>query len=149
MLSTKKREQMELVDNLLKSSRRILVVDDEQAIRDALLDMLSFMGHKAVAASNGIEALNLFLRSSFDLVLTDYQMFGMDGLALAFHIKKRSADTPVVLITGESKEGIMEKLKGKNVDFVLFKPFRLEEIQETVERLLEHGTSEREISNYQ
>ncbi len=132
------------VDNLHKGgTRRILVVDDEKVIRDVLVDALSLFGCKVDVASNGIEGLDLFLRSSFDLVLTDWHMPGMDGLTMAFNIKRRSANTPIVLITGGAKEGIMEKLKGSGVDFVLFKPFGLDQIRETVQMISDHGALER------
>ena len=116
---------------------QILVVDDSKAIRDVLSKMLSFMGLHVAVASNGNEGLHLFVSNSFDLVLTDVQMPGMDGWTLASHVKDKSPDTPVVLVTGEEKRGIMEKLKGSCVDSVLFKPFRLEDVQAVVQKMLD------------
>jgi CheY-like chemotaxis protein len=125
--------------------RKILVVDDSKAIRDLLSNVLPFMGFHAAVASNGNEGLHLFLSNSFDLVLTDVQMPGMDGWTLALHVKDKSPDTPVVLVTGEEKKGIMEKLKGSCVDSVLFKPFRLEDIQEMIQKMLGNRTLQRGI----
>lgn len=119
---------------------KILVVDDSKAIRDLLSNVLSFMGYHTAVASNGNEGLHLFLTNSFDLVLTDVQMPGMDGWSLALHVKDKSPDTPVVLVTGEEKKGIMEKLKGSSADSVLFKPFGLEDIQETIQKMLGNRT---------
>ena len=124
---------------------QILVVDDSKAIRDVLSKMLSFMGFHVAVASNGNEGLHLFLTNSFDFVLTDVQMPGMDGWTLAFHVKDKSPDTPVVLVTGEEKKAIMEKLKGSCADSVLFKPFRLEDIQEMVQKMLGNRTLRRGI----
>jgi len=124
---------------------KILVVDDSKAIRDLLSNMLSFMGFYVAVASNGNEGLHLFLTNSFDLVLTDVQMPGMDGWTLAFQVKDKSPDTPVVLVTGEEKKAIMEKLKGSCVDSVLFKPFRLEDFQEMVQKMLGNRTLQRGI----
>jgi len=124
---------------------KILVVDDSKAIRDLLSNVLSFMGFCVAVASNGNEGLHLFLTNSFDLVLTDVQMPGMDGWTLAFHVKDKSLDTPVVLVTGEDKKAIMEKLKGSFVDSVLFKPFRLEDFQEMVQKMLGNRTLQRGI----
>ncbi len=101
---------------------RILIVDDAKATRDALSNIFSFIGFKVDVASNGNEGLNLFSKNSFDLVITDLQMPGMDGWTLAFHVKDKSPDTPVVLVTGEEKKNIMEKLKGSCVDSVLTSP---------------------------
>ena len=59
----------------------------------------------------------------FDLILTDLRMPGMDGWTLAFHIKSKSPDTPVVLMTGEGENKIMQELEGSCVDIAVFKPF--------------------------
>lgn len=118
---------------------RILIVDDTKVIRDTLSDMLSVMGFDVAVASSGHEGLDLFLKNSFDLVLTDLQMPDMDGWTLAFSIKEESPNTPVVLITGEEKRRVMEELEGSCVDSVMFKPFALEDIQETVQQLLHTG----------
>jgi len=116
--------------------RRILVVDDEKAIRDVLSSILSFTGYKVIVASNGDEGLNLFLENPMDLVLTDLDMPGLDGVSLALFIKDKSPSTPVVLITGSDKEDVMERLRGDCVDSVMFKPFSLDDVQETVQRIL-------------
>ena len=121
---------------------RILVVDDEKNIRDILSKALSYMGFEVSVASSGNEGLNLFLRNSFDLVLTDLQMPGLDGWTLALHIKDKSPNTQVVLITGSEKKAVMDKLEGSCVDSVMFKPFTLEEIQETVKIMLDERLSE-------
>jgi CheY-like chemotaxis protein len=119
----------------------ILVVDDEQAIRAALADTLAFLGHEVATASNGTEGLRLFLKDSFELVVTDVQMPGMDGWTLAQRIKDASPITPVVLITGSGKEMILRKLKGNSIDSVLFKPFTLEDLQQTLQGMLDNTIS--------
>ena len=124
------------------NNKRILVVDDDRAIRDILSDVLSFMGFSVAVARSGNEGFDLFLKDRFDLVLTDLRMPGMDGWELAFHIKSRAPNTPVVLITGQQKEEVMESDKGDRVDFVLFKPFELKEMQKTVHRMLGVHSSE-------
>lgn len=118
---------------------RILIVDDEKAIRDILSEMLFVMGFEVTVAGSGHEGLELFLKNSFDLVLTDLQMPGIDGWTLAFNIKEKSPSTRVVLITGSEKKAVMEKLKGSCVDSVMFKPFTLEDIQETVRIMLDEN----------
>jgi DNA-binding NtrC family response regulator len=69
----------------------------------------------------------------FDLILTDLRMPGMDGWTLASHIKSKSPDTPVVLMTGEEENKIMQELEGSCVDIAVFKPFRFEEIEKTIQ----------------
>jgi CheY-like chemotaxis protein len=119
----------------------ILVVDDEQAIRAALADTLAFLGYEVATASNGTEGLRLFLDNSFELVVTDVQMLGMDGWTLAQRIKEASPNTPVVLITGSEKEMILKKAKGNSIDSVLFKPFTLEDLQQTLQGMLDNTIS--------
>jgi len=116
---------------------RILIVDDDKEIRDILSKMMALMDFEVVLASDGSEALDLFLQNPFDLIFTDLRMPRMDGLTLAFHVKRKSPDTPVVLITGEEKNQIMQKLEGSCVDIAMFKPFRLEEIKKTIQVTLE------------
>ena len=121
---------------------KILIVDDSKDIRDILSKVLSLMGFEAAVASNGNEALNLFLTNSFDLVLTDLEMPDLDGWTLALHIKDKSPNTPVVLITGSEKEAVMERLKGSCIDSILFKPFMLEDIEKTVQIMLDERLGE-------
>ena len=116
--------------------KRILLADDNKAIRDLVSGFLEFIGYEVALAINGMEALAVFLRSTFDLVLTDYEMPAMDGLSLAGHIKTRSPNTPVILLTGADRETVMKKVEKGPVDSVLFKPFMLEDLQKTVQNAL-------------
>jgi DNA-binding NtrC family response regulator len=121
----------------MSAMNKILIVDDEKAIRNCLSEMLSFMGFDVAVASSGDEALNLFHTDSFDLVLTDLEMPDMDGWALALHIKEKWPHIPVVLITGAEERYVMERMKESCVDYVMFKPFALWEMQKTLKTLLE------------
>ena len=126
-------------------SKRVLVADDNKAIRDAVTWFIEFMGFEVAPAANGIEALAVFLESSFDLVLTDFQMPAMDGLRLASHIKERSPSTPVILLTGCDRETVWRDAERALVDSVIFKPFRLEDLKRAVQGALalrerEHGS---------
>jgi CheY-like chemotaxis protein len=120
---------------------RILVVDDEKSIRALLLEFLSMMDYDAVAFGNSDEALNQFQKGSYDLVLTDLEMPGMDGLTLARYIKNRSPETPVVLVTGQRPEAFSDRLSKGCIDSVIFKPFRLDAIQKKVQGILKNKFS--------
>ena len=124
------------------SSNRILVVDDERDIRNLFSKVLSFLGYEVAVASSGTEALNLFLANPFDLIITEFQMLGIDGWTLASNIKKGFPNTPVLMITGQVNDGVMEKIKGSSVDCVMFKPSRLEDILKAVHRLLDARSEE-------
>jgi len=117
-------------------SRRILVAEDNKNIQHVVSMFLDFMGFEVALAGNGVEALSLFLKNSFDLVLTDLEMPIMDGWSLTHCIKERSPNTPVVLMTGADKETVWKKVERGSVDSVIFKPFRLEDFKRTVQRAL-------------
>jgi DNA-binding response OmpR family regulator len=120
--------------------RQLLVVDDDTDIQKLLSRTFALMGYDVNLAGNGREAMNLFLANSYDLVITDFQMPLMDGSQLSHLVKERSPSTPVVMITGGFDDARLEKLKGRNIDAVLLKPFKLKEIQETVRSLLSSGS---------
>jgi CheY-like chemotaxis protein len=114
--------------------RRILVVDDEPFVCDAVKMMLAFDGHQVDSAGSGKEALELFEKGKYDLVITDYAMPAMKGDELAVAIKSRAPAQPVVMITAYA-----EMLKASNnplrgVDFIISKPFLLENLREAISK---------------
>jgi CheY-like chemotaxis protein len=113
-------------------SKRILLADDNKVVQNLVSEFLEFLGYEVALAINGIEALAVFLTSTFDLVLTDLDMPAMDGLRLAGHIKARSPNTPVILMTGAERETVLKKVEKRPVDSVIFKPFMLEDLQSAV-----------------
>jgi CheY-like chemotaxis protein len=128
--------------------RRILVVDDDKGIRDAMAGVLGEMGYDVAAAADGDEALVLLQNSTVGLVLTDLNMPGMDGLSLARRIKKDSS-TPVVLITASDRRSVEARLKDSVVDSVLFKPFRVEELTAVVAKAFSAITYSEELNSFQ
>lgn len=116
--------------------RRILIVEEEELIRVLLSTFLSKAGYEVITAVNGEKGLYLFLKGSFDLVLSDLTMPGMDGWLFARLIKNKSPNTLVGLMTGWGQEEITAKMKGSAVDFVLFKPPRLVELLNTIENIM-------------
>ncbi len=115
--------------------RRILVVDDEPLVCDAVKLMLDFDGHEVETACSGKEALAKLEQDRFDLVITDYEMPGMKGDELAAAIKARDAQQAVVMITAyaELLQSSRNPLLG--VDFLLSKPFLLENLREAVAKV--------------
>jgi len=76
---------------------KILVVDDNNALRILLSKMLSRLGFEVASADGGENGLRIFLRNEFDMVFSGYEMPGMDGVAFARSIKKKSPRTRVVI----------------------------------------------------
>jgi len=83
-------------------SGKILVVDDD-SFRNVVSKMLCWLGYAVLSADSGEKGLALFLKNKFDLVMTDFNMSGMDGIHLADYVKKKSPSTQVVLMTGVDK----------------------------------------------
>jgi len=112
--------------------RRILVVDDEPFVCDAVKMMLAFDGHSVETAGCGKDALAMFEKDKFDLVITDFAMPAMKGDELALAIKARDPHQPVVMITAYAE---MLQTSGKSlpgVDFMISKPFLLENLREAI-----------------
>ena len=114
--------------------RRILVVDDEPFVCDAVKMMLTFDGHQVETAGNGKEALALFQKGRFDLVITDFAMPAMKGDELAAAIKALSPTQPVVMITAYAE--MLQTSAGSmpGVDFIISKPFLLDNLREAIAR---------------
>jgi two-component system response regulator HydG len=117
------------------SRKRILVVDDEPFVCDAVKMMLNFDGHTVETAHNAKEALAMFEEGKFDLVITDFAMPAMKGDELAAAIKARAPNQPVVMITAyaEMLQSSGNPLKG--VDFIISKPFLLENLREAIAKV--------------
>jgi CheY-like chemotaxis protein len=111
---------------------RILVIDDDPAVRDVLASILAKAGHDVAHAGGGREGLELFQTTTFDLVFTDLGMPDMSGLEVAATVKEQSPTTAVVMITGWGMELDEEKLKQEGVDFLLCKHFDLVTVQNSV-----------------
>ena len=121
---------------MITGSQKILVVDDDDTIRDIVSKMLCRLGFEVSSADNAKSGLALLLNNKFDLVITDFSMSGMDGIHLAYYIKEESPSTQVVLMTGHEKEVILSRIRDTAVDQALFKPFTLAEMDVTVHGLL-------------
>ena len=127
--------------------RRILVVDDEPLVCDAVKMMLDFDGHDVKTASSGKDALAMLEQGQFDLVITDFEMPVMKGDELAAAIKARSPKQPVVMITAyaEMLQASGNPLAG--VDLIISKPFLLENLREAIAKVTPGGAGSRAGTN--
>ena len=122
----------------------ILVVDDEQSMREFLAIMLEKEGHTVQTASSGKAALKLMETEIFSLVITDIKMPGMSGIELLETIQRISPDTQVLMITAYgSTDNAVEAMKKGAFDYIL-KPFKIDEIKLIIRNALEqhHLTQE-------
>ncbi len=110
--------------------QRILVVDDEENIALILQESLEGLPHCQVAiATSGTQALQMFEQQPFDLLITDYRMPEINGIALATHVRQLYPQTAIVMITAYSSAELYEQAAHAAVRRVLDKPVKLAEIR--------------------
>jgi two-component system, NtrC family, response regulator PilR len=125
---------------------KILVVDDEQSMREFLEIMLKKEDYKVSLASNGEEVLKLLERDIFDLVLLDVRMPKMDGIAVLKKIKALAPETIVIMITAyASHDTAVKAMKEGAYDYIT-KPFKIDEIKLIIENALEKKNLQKENS---
>ena len=112
--------------------KRILVVDDEPFICEAVRMMLEFDGHQIETVSSGPEALLMLEKGGFDLVITDFSMPGMEGNELAVKIRARDPKLPIMMITDYAEMLFASKTPLDAVDCVISKPFLLEDLRAAI-----------------
>jgi DNA-binding NtrC family response regulator len=115
---------------------RILVVDDEEALRTVLSSELEGEGYNVAMAADGEEAITILNSRDFDLILLDIKMPNVDGFEVLKHVKQNKPATKVIMLTGfaDLKNAIESKKLGAE-DFVS-KPYDLVDLLTTVERVL-------------
>jgi CheY-like chemotaxis protein len=121
---------------------RVLVVDDDENIREILKDLLLMSGHHVILCSNGEEALQSFYEEEFDLVITDLGMPGISGWEVTKRIKRTHPQKPVVIISGWGAQLSEEEIRSSQVDLVLPKPFNLDQILEITGRFADKTADE-------
>jgi CheY-like chemotaxis protein len=124
---------------------RILVVDDEDYVRELLQDILEGEGYSITPAASAGEALSLYHSMKFDAVFTDIGMPGMNGWELARAIRERNQEIPIAVITGWGEAVGSTEQKEAQVDWVVTKPFttsRIIELAQDVSERLTQSTCE-------
>jgi putative nucleotidyltransferase with HDIG domain len=128
---------------------RILVVDDEETIREIVCSMLGGAHFHTRQAANGVEALAILESGDeFDLILSDLMMAEMDGIALLERAKERYPDVPIVMVTTVHDISVaLQAIRNGAYDY-LPKPFEREQLLATVRRALENRRLKRENDAY-
>ncbi|EPR43968.1 signal transduction histidine kinase with CheB and CheR activity [Desulfovibrio sp. X2] len=121
--------------------RRILVVEDEAVNRKALMHFLARLGQEAVGVENGLKALDVLARQSFDAVFMDIQMPEMDGLETTRRIRedghgKWNPDIPIVALTAHAMSGDTERFLAAGMTHYISKPVELDELRATLLQLM-------------
>ena len=130
-------------------TEKILVVDDEEAIREVVSTLLEAQGYRCTVCSNGRMALESFRGDMFDLVLSDIVMPEMDGLKLLAELRLEDPDVPVIMVTAMHDISIaLEAIRAGAYDYIL-KPFERDQLHLSVRRALEHRELVLENRTYQ
>jgi len=115
---------------------RVLVVEDEEAIRTGLIDVLVFHGYEVDSAATGPEGLKKALTGKFELILLDIMLPGMDGYAICNEIRAVDRHQPIIMLTAKtSDEEIIQGLKLGADDYVP-KPFSIQQLVLRIEAVL-------------
>jgi DNA-binding response OmpR family regulator len=121
---------------------KILIIDDEQNILRYLSDALEDEGYTITTKASGTEAISSLDTESYDLVLVDLKLRDIDGLEVMREVKKRSADTVVIMLTGHgSLESAMEAIRTGASDYLL-KPIKIQALKDS----LKEGLKKREAA---
>lgn len=114
---------------------RLLLIDDEQIVREVLGSILEELGYEVLTASDGEEGLVLFRREQPDLLISDIRMPRRDGLQVAMAVRQEAPEVPVTVITANGTETLLLKaLRAGVTDFVK-KPVRMEDLRAALERM--------------
>ena len=116
--------------------RRVLVVDDDPAVRKSFDRVLTGKGYAVITAENGEEALRKLNEEKYDLVYSDIRMPGMSGLEVAEKVRARRPWTPVVIITGYGTDIAEERAKAAGVSKFLHKPLSPAMIEDSARDVL-------------
>ncbi len=123
----------------------ILVIDDEEVMRNALADILKIGNHQVKTAADGMKGLELMRQERFDMVISDLSMPGISGLEVLKQVKKEKPDMPAILITGWGLEMDPDEMNAAGIDKVIRKPFQLKEVlnlvAESIHRSATPGTT--------
>ena len=117
--------------------KKVLVIDDQPIVTDLLVSVLERMQYKSVVASCGRDGVEMFEKDRFDLVITDLGMPDISGWEVSKAVKEKKPDVPVIVITGWGVDPDPDKMKDSKVDFVINKPFQIDQLEKIIKDLME------------
>ncbi len=123
----------------MSASKKILVIDDDIEMRSLMKDALEGDGYEVDTAADGEEALGKAARKSFDLMITDVRMPGLNGLDILPGLKKLQPKSSIIVVTAFGGDEVSRKALERGADAYLEKPIRLDELK----RLLHQFISEK------
>ncbi len=133
----------------MSKNGRVMVVDDEENIREVLSNYLDSLGYEVVTASDGEDALRKFEIGGYDLIISDLLMPTIDGLELLKAVREKDRDVIFLMITGyPSIETAVDAIKQGAYDYIT-KPFHMEDVKIRIERSFEKKNLRDRLSTIQ
>ena len=130
----------------MKKIGRVMVVDDEENIREVLSNYLNSLGYEVETANDGQDALEKFEVGGYDLIISDLLMPTIDGLELLKKIRDKDREVIFLMITGyPSIETAVEAIKKGAYDYIT-KPFHMEDVKLRIERAFEKKNLRQRLS---
>jgi DNA-binding response OmpR family regulator len=114
------------------NAQSILIVDDDEMILELLTEAFKIYGFKVFTAGNGFEGLRIFDKECIDTVLTDIRMPGINGAELAAHVRNRSPNTKIAVMTGGYEDVGNKLVNDGTADHCFFKPFSISDLCKTL-----------------
>jgi len=111
----------------------VLVVDDDEAVRTLLVDIISRAEHQAIPAVSAEQGLELLPVWTFQVAFIDVHLPGMDGIVLGEYLRRSNPDMNIVIITGDSTKRVERRSRNLSLQF-LAKPFRVQDIVDVLDR---------------
>ena len=128
----------------MNPQNKLLVIEDETAIRDGLTDVFIYHGYHVDSAATGTDGLEMAIRGQYDLILLDIMLPGINGFDICDQIRQRDRSQPIIMLTAKnSEEDIILGLKSGADDYVS-KPFSIAELLLRIQAVLRRTTSETE-----
>lgn len=123
----------------MSAQKQVLVAEDSSVIQNITKKVLQFQNYQITAVKNGLQVLEILEKESFDIILMDINMPGMDGMECARQIRKlkdeKKSAVPIVAITGNAKNYTLEDFREAGINEYLQKPLNFDALVETVKRL--------------
>ena len=127
------------MDKAIQTKTNILVVDDQIGMLETFTDILEDRDYKVVTADDGFTAIKKVKEQSFDLIFMDIKMPGLNGVQTFRELKKIDPKITVIMMTAYSVEDLIEEAVEEGAYAVIYKPFNMDRVIQTIERVLKNN----------